>query len=71
MVVNQTVSCTLNGERTYDRTVGTCYVKGSDLTAALIRDGHCARCPRYDPLMWYLPAQIEAGSWQGSMPGYC
>ena len=71
MVSGQQVSCTLNGERTYDRMVGTCYVNGTELTAAMIRGGHCARCARYDPLMWYLPAQIEAGGWWGSMPGYC
>lgn len=67
----QTVSCTLTGERTYDRIVGTCYVDDTDLTAALIHEGVCARCPRYDPWMRYLPAQLGAGRWEGSMPGYC
>ena len=50
---------------------GTCYVGDTDLTAAIIRQGVCARCPRYDPWGWYLPAQLQAGTWQGSMPGYC
>jgi endonuclease YncB( thermonuclease family) len=66
-----TVRCTLTGERSYDRIVGTCYVGDTDLTAAIIRQGVCARCPRYDPGGRYLPAQREAGAWRGSMPGYC
>jgi endonuclease YncB( thermonuclease family) len=72
MVAGQQVSCTLNGERTYDRLVGRCHVGGTDLAAVLIRDGLCARCPGHDPpLMLYLPAQIQAGGWPRSMPGYC
>jgi endonuclease YncB( thermonuclease family) len=71
MVAGQQVSCELTGERTYDRMVGRCYVAGTDLAPALIRGGFCARCPRYEPLTWYMPAQLEAGRWQGTMPGYC
>jgi endonuclease YncB( thermonuclease family) len=67
----QHVTCSLTGERTYDRIVGTCHVGDTDLTAAIIRQGVCARCPRYDPWMRYLPAQLMAGAWRGSMPGYC
>ena len=58
-------------ERTYDRMAGTCYVGDADLTAAIIRQGACAQCPRYDAGGWYLPAQREAGAWRGSRPGYC
>ena len=71
LIDSDRVTCSLTGERTHDRIVGTCKVGDTDLTAALIRDGVCARCPRYDPWMRYLPAQLQAGSWQGSMPGYC
>jgi endonuclease YncB( thermonuclease family) len=67
----QNVSCSLTGERSYDRTIGTCYVGDTDLTATIIRQGACARCPRYDPGGRYLPAQREAGAWRGTMPGYC
>jgi endonuclease YncB( thermonuclease family) len=67
----QHVSCSLTGERSYDRMIGTCYVGDTDLTAAIIRHRVCARCPRYDPDGRYLPAQLEAGSWRGTMPGYC
>ena len=65
------ISCTLTGERTYDRIVGTCHVGDSDLAAALIREGFCARCARYDPGMRYATAQREAGAWTKWMPGYC
>jgi endonuclease YncB( thermonuclease family) len=71
LTAGQHVTCSLTGERTYDRIVGTCYVGDTDLTAAIIRQGVCARCPRYDPGGRYLPAQREAGPWRGSMPGYC
>jgi endonuclease YncB( thermonuclease family) len=56
---------------THERMIGTCYAGETDLTAAIIRQGVCARCPRYDPGGRYLPAQREAGAWRGSMPGYC
>jgi hypothetical protein len=67
----QHVTCSLTGEHSYDRMVGTCHVGDTDLTAAIIRQGVCARCPRYDPWGRYSPAQREAGPWRGSMPGYC
>ena len=66
-----TVQCSLTGERTYDRIVGTCFASGQDLASMLIRQGVCARCPRYDPEMRYASAQRIAGPWRGSMPGYC
>jgi len=43
----KTVTCVLNGQRTYDRMVGTCYVGGEDLSAAVISAGHALDCPRY------------------------
>jgi hypothetical protein len=67
----QQAAYSLTGQRTCDRIVGARHVGGTDLTAALIREGVCACCPRYDPWIRYLLAQLQAGSWQGSMPGYC
>ena len=66
-----TAQCTLTGQRTYDRIVGTCFASNQDLASALIRQGVCARCPRYDPEMRYASVQREAGPWRRSMPGYC
>ena len=42
------LSCTLNGERTYDRYVGTCYLPdGRDLSAVIIQNGYGRDCHRY------------------------
>ncbi|WP_254429115.1 MULTISPECIES: thermonuclease family protein [unclassified Ruegeria] len=43
----KTVTCKLNGERTYDRWVGVCYVDGEDIGAASIAAGHALDCRRY------------------------
>jgi endonuclease YncB( thermonuclease family) len=71
LTAGQHVSCSLTGQRSYNRMIGTCYVGDADLTAAIIRQGASARCPRYDPGGRYLPAQGDPGPWRGSMPGYC
>lgn len=45
------VTCDLNGERTYDRWVGVCFIEhdGSlvDIGAVLIANGHALDCRRY------------------------
>lgn len=42
------LSCNLNGERTYDRYVGTCYFPdGRDLSAVIIQNGYGRDCRRY------------------------
>lgn len=41
------VECELNGERTYDRYVGICYVDGEDIGAAVIAASHALDCARY------------------------
>lgn len=43
----RTVTCVLNGDRTYDRWVGTCYLDGDDIGALAIANGHALDCPRY------------------------
>ena len=68
---NKTVSCRLNGEKTYDRWVGRCSVEGYDIGATLIASGVCARCPRFDPSGSYIKAQRQAGRWTGGLPNYC
>lgn len=42
-----TVRCELNGERTYDRWVGVCYLNGQDLGALVIAEGLALDCRRY------------------------
>jgi hypothetical protein len=37
----------LNGERTHDRCVGVCYLKGVDISAEMVRRGVARDCPRF------------------------
>ncbi|PWR03377.1 nuclease [Meridianimarinicoccus roseus] len=43
----KTVTCQLNGERTYDRWVGVCFLDGTDIGAIAIANGHALDCRRY------------------------
>ena len=45
---NQKVSCSLNGDKTYDRLVGTCFQpNGKDIAEAIVEAGYGRDCPRY------------------------
>ena len=72
IVGHQHLRCSLNGDTTYDRYVGTCYLPdGRDIAEMLIAEGYCGRCARYDSKKRYIAAQKQAGPYQGVMPGYC
>lgn len=72
LVAGKTVTCKLNGDRTYDREVGRCSLAdGRDIGAVMIARGLCGRCARYDPLRTYAAVQREAGLYKGAYPGYC
>jgi len=47
LVLGQLVRCELNGEKSYDRFVGTCYLNGNDIGALVIEAGLALDCPRY------------------------
>lgn len=47
LVRGEMVSCDLNGERTYDRWVGVCYLNGQDIGAIAVANGHALDCRRY------------------------
>jgi len=47
LVRGKAVTCALNGERTYDRWVGVCYLDGQDIGAIAIANGHALDCRRY------------------------
>lgn len=51
MLRGQAVTCRLNGDRTYDRWVGTCFVnidgQLTDIGAIVIANGHALDCRRY------------------------
>lgn len=46
-IAGKIVLCRLNGERSYDRYIGSCYVDGHDLAAAVIASGNALDCARY------------------------
>ena len=48
LVLRKRVKCWLNGEKTYDRWVGTCYMASEeDIGALAIQAGHARDCPRF------------------------
>jgi endonuclease YncB( thermonuclease family) len=47
LVMGQPVRCELNGQKTYDRFVGTCYLGGKDIGISIIETGLALDCPRY------------------------
>lgn len=47
LVEGKTVACRLNGDRTYDRWVGVCFLDNHDIGAIAIREGHALDCARY------------------------
>lgn len=47
LVGGKMVVCELNGERTYDRWVGVCFLKGHDISAIAVSQGHALDCARY------------------------
>ena len=71
-VLGKTATCSLDGERTYDRLVGRCATENlGDIGVHLIKQQLCGRCERYDPEGEYAQAQREAGAYAGTMPSYC
>ena len=68
----KTATCSLTGERTYDRIVGRCATEElGDIGAHLITQQLCGRCQRYDSTGFYGEAQRKAGPFTGEMPSYC
>ena len=71
-VLGKTATCSLNGERTYDRLVGRCATEDlGDIGARMITQQLCGRCERYDSGNEYVQAQTKAGPYAGTMPSYC
>ena len=68
-VMDKVATCSLNGERTYDRLVGRCAIEElGDIGAHLIAQQLCGRCTRYDIAGIYEDAQKKAGRYAGAMP---
>lgn len=70
LALRKPVRCWLNGDRTHDRWVGTCYInKNEDIGALAIAAGQARDCPRYSGGKY---AQYETGA-SRKLPshGYC
>lgn len=47
IVKGQTVTCHLNGEKSYNRMVGSCFVQDLDIAGEMVRQGYALDCLRY------------------------
>jgi micrococcal nuclease len=70
LVHGRTVACVLDGDRTYDRWVGVCYLDGQDIGAVAIANGHALDCRRYSGGRY---AHLETPAARARLPrsGYC
>ena len=66
----KTVECYLNGDKTYNRWVGVCYVDGTDIGAAAIQAGHALDCRRYSGGR-YRHLETAAAKSRLKRAGYC
>ena len=64
------VACSLTGERSYDRWIGTCSVDGTDLGAIIVGEGYALDCARYSGGRY---AHLETPAARSRLPrsGYC
>lgn len=47
VTAGQVVTCRLNGEKSYDRHIGSCFVGSVDVAAVVIASGNALDCARY------------------------
>ena len=69
-LAGKAVECDLNGERSYDRWIGVCYVDGVDIGGAVIAAGHALDCKRYSGGR-YRHLETPAGRSRIKRAGYC
>ena len=70
LVMGKRVRCEMNGQNTYDRFVGTCYLGDRDIGAAVIEAGLALDCPRFSGGR-YKAVETEAARKRIKLPGYC
>lgn len=70
LVRGEIVTCQLNGERTYDRWVGVCYLNGQDIGAIAVANGHALDCRRYSGGR-YRDLETPAARSRIRRAGYC
>ena len=70
LVYGKLVRCELNGDKSYDRFVGTCYLSDRDIGAAVVAAGLALDCPRFSGGK-YRAAETKAARSQIKLPEYC
>lgn len=67
---DRVVECTTNGDRSYNRYIGTCFIRGVDLAQSMIADGFALDCAHYSHGKYrkYEPQNIRLTLIQ---KGYC
>lgn len=70
LVQGQTVACQLNGQRTYDRWAGVCFLERQDIGAIAVANGHALDCRRYSG-GWYRDLETPAARSRISRARYC
>ncbi len=70
LIYGRMVTCQLNGERTYERKVGTCFAGSDNLNAAMVRDGYALDCFHYSKGLY---ATLEPSGIRSKLKqkGYC
>ena len=70
LVRGKTVTCRLDGTRTYDRWVGICFLDGQDIAALAVANGHALDCQRYSGGR-YRDLEVRAAQSRIRRAGYC
>lgn len=70
LVMGKRVRCELNGEKTHDRFVGTCYLDEQDIGATIIINGLALDCPRYSGGR-YAQYEVKGAAAMIKLPKYC
>ena len=70
LVFGKSVRCELNGKKSYDRFVGTCYLSDRDIGAAVVAAGLALDCPRFSGGK-YRAVETKAARSRIKLPGYC
>ena len=70
LVRGQPVRCELNGQKTYDRFVGTCYLRDKDIGVSVIKAGLALDCPRYSGGR-YVDFEQAVARERIKLPKYC
>ena len=69
VIAGQVVRCSVTGEETHGREVGTCWIGAQDIGGAVIAAGRARDCPRFSTGRYAAVERPEAGSLP--LPRYC